>query len=307
MLSLAFMGGLVACQPAPADAEKDHKPARVLTPASQAGDPYCRQEILDPNFESMVAFTLNVPHSWLVTQSLQREWYGTWPLVQVWIMLRSPDGRQQIDYLPSRQYAYHEGAPAQGAPLPMQLSELDSPSVNQDWKRMTPAIYLRRHLLPQLARQGQALRDTGNFRLPPLHDENGHPVATASLDGTLPNGHAARVEVRLSRRTTRNGQTVLHMWSVVPSITQAVRNVDAVYAHTRVAQQSIVPNAEWLRLTNEPVVEIKSVRIDGLRITNWYSLPVGNTRLYYQYQEWLHHNEMQERRETLLGLRFRPE
>ncbi len=205
--------------------------------------------ILDPERDQMVAFALKVPRDWRAEQSFKRQWEGALPQNKVYISLRSPDGASQIEYLPSAQYVYSEGPLTENLRrqrrqfgLPPQASENEMPP-------MQPVDYVKKMMLPYLARNGATLSDIGNEQTArEERSENGQITRRGSVDGTLSNGHKARVECRIGINSQRiNGETY-YSWSVVPSITQTTGDLEAAHAHTRVAQDSIVVNPAWQEL-----------------------------------------------------------
>ena len=83
--------------------------APATVPSAPLPDPYRLLGVLDPELDGLVAFALKVPREWQAKQSFTRRWTGALPENQVYLSLRSPDGRSQIEYLPSSGYSYSEG------------------------------------------------------------------------------------------------------------------------------------------------------------------------------------------------------
>lgn len=202
----------------------------------------------------MVAFALKVPSDWRAQQEFQRTWDGAVGLPQIGITLDAPDGRSQIVYLPSTQYVFSEG------PLKNDLRAQrrsmgmpDQPPAANELAPMPPVDYVRNVVLPNLAQNGIVLRDLGNEKTTPdVPGDNGTVQSRGSIDGTLPNGNRARVEGRISRSSRQIGSDVYHSWTAVPSISQtATGDLEAIHAHTRVAQDSIVVNPTWRQLEQE--------------------------------------------------------
>ena len=274
---LTFVLGLMACGNAATDtagqpgqatqqaANASGNPAAAPASYQESGQtpppakgPYRLLGITDPDFNNMVAFALKVPTGWQTQQSFRREWDGPTPHIKVNVGFRSPDGTQQVEYLPLREYAFAEGPSQQQARQMEQQTGMPHLGLPNELAPMSALEYLRSRLLPELARQGMALRNVGNPREAAPHaaaksPDPGRRESSASLDGVLPNGHQARVEVRLgmSQMDAGNGDT-FYGWSVVPSVTQTSgNNLAATYAHTKIAQESIVSNPAWLKKNGE--------------------------------------------------------
>lgn len=238
----------------PLTAAETKAPAVDGSPLATApAKPYRLLGILDPDRNQMVAFALKVPSDWKAKQEFHRKWEGAVGLPQIGITLSAPDGRSQIVYFPSTQYLYSEGPMTSNLRAQRRsfgMSEQTSPN---ELAPMPPVSYLRQVLLPILAQNGITLREVGNEQTAPqARGENGQMQSRGSIDGTLPNGNRARIEVRISQSSQQLGTDTYHTWSVVPSITQASSgDIETVHAHTRIAQDSIVVNPAWLKIEQE--------------------------------------------------------
>lgn len=219
-----------------------------IDPAS----PYRLLGILDPDRNRMVAFALKVPRDWQVEQSFKREWEGAVAHNKIYISLRSPDGSSQIEYFPAAQYIYSEGplsdsprARAHSLGLPTQTAATEKPP-------MQPVNYIKQMLLSYLAQNGMALSNVGNEQnAPQQRGENGQVNMRGSVDGTLPNGHKARVECRINLSSQQLNGDTYYSWTVVPSVTQTADELEVAHTHTRVAQDSIVSNPAWQQQERE--------------------------------------------------------
>lgn len=221
------------------------------TPARTS--PYRLLGILDPDRERMVAFALKVPSDWRAKQEFHRKWEGAVGLPQIGLTLSAPDGRSQIVYFPSTQYLYSEGPMSSNLRAQKRSFGLPEQASPNELAPMPPVGYLRQVFLPTLEQNGMTLRDLGNEQTAPqTRGENGQTQSRGSIDGTLPNGHRARIEARISQSSRQIGTDTYHTWSVVPSITQtSTGDLEAIHAHTRIAQDSIVQNPAWLRIEQE--------------------------------------------------------
>jgi hypothetical protein len=132
---------------------------------------------------------------------------------------------------------------------------------------LPPVAYLQQVFLPTLAQNGMTLRDVGHEQTAAQsHDKNGQILSRGSIDATLPNGNRARIECRISLSSRKLGTDVYHSWSAVPSITQtATDDLEAIYAHTRIAQDSIVVNPAWLKLEEEAQTRGQQANQDASR------------------------------------------
>jgi hypothetical protein len=262
-----FSAGGSRVTAAAANGAPEASAVRAAPPASVRTSPYRLLGILDPDRERMVAFALKVPSDWGAKQEFHRKWEGAVGLPQIAITLSAPDGRSQIVYFPSTQYLYSEGpmtsnlrAQKRSFGMPEQINPNELPP-------MHPVGYLRQVFLPTLAQNGMTLRDHSNEQTAPqTRGENGQIQSRGSIDGTLPNGNRARIEVRISQSSRQLGTDTYHTWSVVPSITQtSTGDLEAIHAHTRIAQDSIVPNPAWLKLEQEAQARGHQVNQDASR------------------------------------------
>ncbi len=231
---------------------KSPEPGKAADAKEVAPAPYRLLGILDPERERMVAFALKVPSDWGAKQEFHRKWDGAVGLPQIAITLSAPDGRSQIVYFPSTQYLYSEGPMTSNLRAQRSSFGMPAQSSPNELAPMPPVNYLRQVFLPTLAQNGVTLREPGNEQTAPqTKGENGQTQSRGSVDGTLANGNRARVECRLSHSSRQLGTDVYHTWSAVPSITQTAGDLEAIHAHTRVAQDSIVVNPAWLKLEQE--------------------------------------------------------
>jgi hypothetical protein len=227
------------------------EPMEASTPPPAPG-PYRLLGILDPDRANMVAFALKVPREWKASQTFKRQWTGAVPLSKIYLSLSAPDGQSQIEYLPTEAYVYSDGplsqqnrAMAQQMGMPTRMADNELPPV-------PPVTYIKQMLLGYLAQHGAALREVGNEKeVPQKREADGSIVSRGSVDGTLPNGRKARVECRMTMHSQQINGDTYYSWSVVPSITQTATDLDAAYAHTLVAQESIIPNPAWQKLEQE--------------------------------------------------------
>ena len=224
-------------------ADPSNAPAQG-TPPKQG--PYRVLGVYDPGLQ-VVAWAMKVPRDWLVQQSYERQWNGALPTDKVYLSLRSPDGTQQIEYLPRIAYNYSDGPMQQQLRAQMQNMGMQPPQNPGELAPMPALAYLRQVLLPQLAQQGLPLRSLGNERqTSPRATDPQTTKSKASVDGVLPNGRKVRVECRLAIHVMRRGSDTYYGWGVLPSITQTSGDLAATYEHTRVAQESITNNPAWL-------------------------------------------------------------
>ena len=273
LFGLALTVGLMACDNAASDIDSDAKSTRqtakqmqhpnngdeaptadqasASTPPPPKTGQYRLLGIVDPDLNNMVVFALKVPRDWQATQWFRRQWEGSTPHRQIYVGFRSPDGAQQVEYLPARDYLLTDGPMAQqNRQMKQQMGMSDQPSPSE--MAPVPALtYLKRFVLPQLAQQGLGLRSLGNEREIAPHPgrttSNGPPPteSSASVDGVLANGRQVRLEVRLFVARGRIGDDTYVGWSAIPSITQTTGDLAATYVHTKAAQESIVNNPAW--------------------------------------------------------------
>ena len=254
---------LTACESSPTAAANEgasatDKPATAMSEAAApdqvkpANAPYRLLGVYDPGLQ-VLAWAMKVPRDWQVQQSYQREWNGALPSDKVYLRFNSPDGKQQIEYLPYRQYVFSDGPTQRQMQAQMQQMGMQVPRKPNEMPPMSALAYLKQVLVPQLAQQGLKLQGLGNeLQTPARPGDAQHPEAKASIDGMLANGRKVRVECRLwANAPLRNGADVIYGWGVVPSITQTNGDLATTYAHTRVAQESITSNPEWKRRNQE--------------------------------------------------------
>ena len=253
---------LAACESSPTAAAGEaaaptSNPATAMSEAAApdqaapAQAPYRLLGVYDPGLK-MLAWAMKVPRDWQVQQSYEREWNGSLPHDKVYLRFNSPDGAQQIEYLPYRQYVFSDGPAQQQMHAQMQAAGFQPPRRPNELAPMPALAYLKQVLMPQLTQQGLPLRSLGNERQTSPQPDGQSTRSTASIDGVLPNGRKVRVECRVwMKPPMRNGTDVGYAWGVVPSITQTSGELAATYAHTRVAQESITNNPAWLRRNQE--------------------------------------------------------
>lgn len=229
-----------------------------LPPAQQ----YRLLGVIDPDMNNVVAFAMKVPRDWKVQQSFKRKWNGAIPSPQVYLSFRSPDGSQQIEYLPIIEYTFADGPMAQN--MRMQMQSMGIPGQANDRPPMPALAYIKQVLLPNLAQHGLAMRNLTNETVLPAKQEANNTVrSSAYVDGELGNGRRARVECRLKQQTLQaNGETY-YAWSVLPSITQTNADLTASYAHTKTAQESITMNPTWQKLNNDVVQRGQNMNNDA--------------------------------------------
>ena len=236
-----------------------------------AGDQYQLLGIKDAEF-NMVAAAVKIPRGWLAKQSFQRVWNGAMPVNTFYMVFRSPDGKQQVEYMPASHYSYSDGPWQNNSRMQMQSMGLPSKLTDDELAPMTATAYLRGYVLPQMAQNGATLRSTGNERETPPHREEppsgGEPrmASSASLDGVLPNGNQARVEVRINWFETHTDQGNFYTWWATPTLTQtAAEDLEATYAHTETARTSIAYNPEWLRKDRELMQKSDQAAMQAIR------------------------------------------
>lgn len=242
----------------PVSEADEEKPARdplkreALPPTNAPVKPYRLYAILDPDREKRVAFAFKIPSDWRGQQSFHRVWDGAIGLPQIFVTLQSPDHRSQIVYFPTTQYLFSEGPMVEG--LRAQKRSLGLPvSTNpNELAPMAPVEFLRSVFLPKLGPHGVVLTDLGNEQTAPMTSKpNGATERRGSIDGTLPGGIRARVEVRIARVSRQFGSDLWHSWTALASVTQTGGDLETIHAHTRIAQDSIVMNPAWVKLEQE--------------------------------------------------------
>ncbi len=221
-------------------------------PEKPSAGPYRILGILDPDRDQMVAFALKVPRDWQAKQSFKRQWQGAVAQEKIYLSFRSPDGNSQIEYLPAAQYTWSEGPLTNQLRAQKQAMGIPIQTTPNELQPMPPVPYIRQMFLSYLAQNNAALSDIGNEQTAPQQrDENGQVKMRGSVDGTLPNGHKARVECRINVGSQKLGSDTYYRWTVIPSITQTSGDLEAIHTHTRVAQDSIVVNPAWQQLERE--------------------------------------------------------
>ncbi|MDQ3116526.1 MAG: hypothetical protein M3Q86_07950 [Verrucomicrobiota bacterium] len=212
--------------------------------------PYRILGVLDPDRDQIVAFALKVPRDWQVQQSFKRQWEGAVAQNRIYLSLRSPDGNSQIEYLPAAAYVFSEGP--QSNRLRAQLRARGIPAAPNEVQPMPPVAYIKQMFLSYLAQNNMALSNLGNEQDAPRQRGNdGQIKLRGSVDGTLPNGHQARVECRIDISSQQINGDTYYGWTVIPSITQTSGDLEAIHTYTRVAQDSIVVNPTWQQIENE--------------------------------------------------------
>ncbi|GAB3583131.1 hypothetical protein GCM10027345_28340 [Hymenobacter daeguensis] len=211
--------------------------------------PYTVRGVIDPGIHNMVAFAIKVPRGWQFMQRFTRKWNGSQPVNQVSLKLLAPGDARQIDFLPERPYYFQDGPTSrslrqQAASMGMAMPPHDE----YELAPMSPLVYIRQVLLPNLAQQGLTLQPTGSHEQPAHATGPGVVSATGYVDGRLPNGRVARVEVVLNTQARNmNGETYYN-WAALPAITQAgPGELAATYAHTQAARKSFIVNPAWQR------------------------------------------------------------
>lgn len=236
------------------DSATSPPPAPVQTASQPPADgPYQLLGVLDPDMDNMVAFALKVPRAWQVKQSFHRRWEGAMPYSQIYLGLTAPDGRAQIEYLPANTYVYSDGPMTQQLRQQKRELGMSTQMADNELAPMPAVTYVKQVLLPQLARNGLTLRDVGNEQEAPEKrgGENQQVESRGSVDGVLPNGNRARVECRITLQSQQGNGDTYYSWNAIPSITQSTGDLAAAYAHTRVAQESIVRNPTWVQKNRE--------------------------------------------------------
>ena len=220
---------------------------------STTAKPYRLLGVLDPDREKMVAFAMKVPSDWRATQEFDRKWEGAVGLPQIGITLRSPDGNSQIVYFPSSQYIYSEGPMSSNLRAQKRSFGLPEKTSQNELAPMSPVAYLKEVFLPMMEREGLTVGDRANEQTAPeTRNDKGQTQSRGSIDGTLPNGNRARIEVRLSHSSRQLGTDLYHSWTALPSITQtSTPDLERIHQHTVVAQDSIVVNPTWLKMEQE--------------------------------------------------------
>ncbi|MDO7845208.1 hypothetical protein Q5H92_02490 [Hymenobacter sp. M29] len=253
----------MACD-SPAATQATAEPARLAPAVPNQPDamnpatppppaPYTVRGIIDPGLHNMVAFAIKVPRGWQFRQQFTRKWNGAQPVNQISLKLLAPGGAQQVDFLPERPYYYQDGPTSRS--LRQQAISMGMPMPQHDEYElapMTPLLYIRQVLLPNLARQGLTIQPTGSQEQPAHATGAGATSATGYVDGRLPNGRMARVEVVLNTQARNMNGEVYYNWAALPSITQAsAGELAAAYGQTQAARKSFSINPAWQRETQQ--------------------------------------------------------
>jgi hypothetical protein len=131
---------------------------------------------------------------------------------------------------------------------------------------MPASAYCGKVIVPRLAKEGLAIQNVHGAQ--DAAEERTSPQQVkrrGSVDGTLADGTKVRVECRVRIDTQQSNQETYVSWSVVPSITRARGDLEAAYAHTRTAQDSIVPNPAWQKLEQEAAQKGAQANSDASR------------------------------------------
>jgi hypothetical protein len=240
---------------APADAASPSSaasPASVASPAPTSTATHRVLGILDPERDNMVAFALKVPIGWAASQSFSRHWEGAVSTPQITLRLEAPDKSARIEYRPLIQHIWPDGPMTQQLRAQKQQMGMDPRIAPNELEPMAASAYAQRVIVPRLGKEGIALTNLHGAQDAPEDRPSPQEInRRGSVDGTLADGSQARVECRMRLNTQEiNGETFVS-WSVVPSITQAKSDLEAAYANTRIAQDSIVPNPAWQKLEQE--------------------------------------------------------
>lgn len=234
-----------AAAPAPAAGTAQAAPS-----APSAG--YRLVGVVDPDREGMVAFALKVPVGWAVRQSFTRAWDGAVPLPQVRLGLRAPDGSTEIEWRPMESYVWSDGPMTRGLREQRRAMGLDPRTVPNERQPVAGSACARELVVPALAAEGLVITDLRNpLDAPDQTGADGAVDRRGSVDGTIAGGESARVECRIRVTSLASGADTFQSWTVLPSVTRARGDLDAAFAHTLVAQGSIVTNPEWQRLEQE--------------------------------------------------------
>ncbi len=278
---------VMACSEAGIDRSPSDGPAGNIVSAAQGdagaeagteavtsepeGDQYQLLGVKDPDF-GIVAFAMKIPRDWPAKQVFQRQWNGATPVNQVYMVFRSPDAKQQIEYLPLSQYVYSDGPGANDLRMQKQAMGIDPRMAENELPPMPALAYLKNYVLPRLAQNGVTLRDIGNERETPPHSapspgsEKPHMASSASVDGVLTNGNKARVEVQLGWNEMRNNQDVYYSWWATPSIIQTGSgDLAATYAFAETSRASIVYNPAWLKKNRDLMDQANRVTSQTIR------------------------------------------
>ena len=155
--------GSTAATPGSANAPADNA---AETPAQQPKQsPYELHGVIDPGINNMVAFALQIPRGWKMQQSFTRLWNRSTPINQIYVKLVSPGSDNIVEFLPSASYFYTDGPMARNMRQMAASYGTAMPRTQGEMMPMSPAEYLRRILLPQLAQRGLHVNITGQKTL----------------------------------------------------------------------------------------------------------------------------------------------
>lgn len=255
VLSLVTLACAGAASPSPSS-DRPSSSGEVLPPASgsaAAGVAATHRVvgIVDPTRQGMVAYALKVPIGWAVTQSFTRRWDGAVSTPQVHLTLAAPDGSTTIEYRPLRVYTWAEGPMTDQLRAQKRQLGMDPRMSEMEVAPPSASAYARDAMLPILANEGLVITSVRNPQDAP-EERTGQDVhRRGSVDGTLRDGQQVRVEARLRLTVQQNGSETYITWAAVPSITRTTGDLEAGYAHTRTAQDSMVRNPAWDRLEHD--------------------------------------------------------
>ena len=252
MLLLLLAGSVTACDgQAPTTAARKTAHPAVPVPKTAAARPapaaprYEVRGLIDPGINNMVAYAFKIPRGWQMHQSFQRAWNGAVPSNVIYISLNSPDTRSGIEFLPQASYYFVDGPQARSM-AQMAAQYGGTPQDPHRLAPMPPLVYLKRLLLPQLARTaGGQIRVTGEQGGPVRNLGQGQQQTSAYVDGVLASGRKVRIEVTLTSLSSNMNGEIYCNWSANTSITQSDTDLPATYAYTKAAQKSVVFNPAW--------------------------------------------------------------
>ena len=220
--------------------------ASILPPAAPR---YDVRGIFDPGLNGMVAFALKAPHGWQLQQSFTREWSGAFPNNRIYIGLASPDGHQQIDYLPELDYHYST------APVEQQTQAWMAQHGQHDPTRLMPLLpvpYLKQVLLPLLAQKAHLnLRITTEHALPPQAGPQGMQQASGYVEGVLPSGRKMHLSTVVTLVIGQANGYPIYTWQAISQAVASDTDLAATVALAAAVDKSLVPNPAWQRQNNQ--------------------------------------------------------
>ncbi len=220
--------------------------------ASQS--PYELHGVIDPGINNMVAFALQTPTGWKMQQSFTRLWNRSTPINQVYIKLVSPDGTNIIEFLPATPYFFTDGPMARNMRQMAASYGAAMPRTQGEMAPVSPVNYLKKVVLPQLARRGIQINITGEKNLPAIQQQN-TVASTAYVDGIANNGMKVRVDCIINLTTTQmNGETYYN-WEALPSVTFSRGNLEEPYKAVTHARKSVVFNPAWSKQNQQLVTQ----------------------------------------------------